>query len=60
MVECHQIYCVKRTDFREGYTMGTLGWIILLIIILAAIIAVVAWFYERATNDVSLVRTGAR
>lgn len=38
--------------------MGTLGWIILLLIVLAAIIAIVAWFYERATNEVSLVRTG--
>ena len=40
--------------------MSTLGWIILLLIILVAIVVVVAWFYERATNDVSLVRTGAR
>jgi uncharacterized membrane protein YqiK len=38
--------------------MGTLGWIILLLIVLAAIISIVAWFYERATNEVSLVRTG--
>jgi len=40
--------------------MGTLGWTILLLIILAVIIAVIAWFYERATNEVSLVRTGVR
>ena len=38
--------------------MGTLGWIILILIVLAIIIAVVAWFFERATNEVSLVRTG--
>jgi uncharacterized membrane protein YqiK len=38
--------------------MSTLGWIILLIVIAAALIALAAWFYERATNEVSLVRTG--
>ena len=38
--------------------MGTLGWIILILIVLAIIIALVAWFFERATNEVSLVRTG--
>jgi len=38
--------------------MGTLGWIILILIVLAIIIAVVAFFFERATNEVSLVRTG--
>ena len=40
--------------------MGTLGWIILLLIVLAAIVVIVAWLYERATNEVALVRTGAR
>ena len=40
--------------------MGTLGWVILLIIVLVVTVAIVAWFYERATNEVSLVRTGAR
>lgn len=38
--------------------MSALAWIILLLVIVAAVIAVVAWFYERATNEVSLVRTG--
>lgn len=38
--------------------MGTLGWVILLVIVVAIIIAIAAWFFERATNDVSLVRTG--
>ncbi|MEM7269978.1 MAG: flotillin domain-containing protein [Pseudomonadota bacterium] len=38
--------------------MGALGWIILIIIVLAIIVAVLAWFYERATNEVSLLRTG--
>ncbi|MEM1430176.1 MAG: flotillin domain-containing protein [Pseudomonadota bacterium] len=38
--------------------MGILGWIILLIVIAAAIIALAAWWYERATNEVSLLRTG--
>ncbi|MCK8780027.1 SPFH domain-containing protein [Rhizobium sp. NTR19] len=38
--------------------MGILGWIILLLVIAAAIIVLAAWFYERATNEVSLIRTG--
>jgi uncharacterized membrane protein YqiK len=38
--------------------MGTLGWIVLILVILAALVALAAWFYERATNEVSLVRTG--
>jgi uncharacterized membrane protein YqiK len=38
--------------------MTALGWIILLLVIAAALIALAAWFYERATNEVSLVRTG--
>ena len=38
--------------------MGALGWIILILICLAALIVLVAWFFERATNEVSLVRTG--
>jgi len=38
--------------------MSFLAWIILLIVIAAAIIVIAAWFYERATNEVALVRTG--
>lgn len=38
--------------------MGILGWIILLAVIAAVLIVLAAWFYERATNEVSLVRTG--
>lgn len=38
--------------------MGALAWIILCLAILAAAVAVVAWFYERASNEVSLIRTG--
>lgn len=38
--------------------MSTLGWIILLLVVAAVLIALAAWFYERATNEVSLVRTG--
>jgi hypothetical protein len=38
--------------------MGIVGWIVLILVILAALIALAAWFYERATNEVSLVRTG--
>jgi uncharacterized membrane protein YqiK len=38
--------------------MNTLGWIVLLVVVAAALIALAAWFYRRATNEVSLVRTG--
>jgi len=38
--------------------MTALGWIILIFVALAVLIALAAWFYERATNEVSLVRTG--
>lgn len=38
--------------------MNTLGWIILLLVIVAAAVVLAAWFYRRATNEVSLVRTG--
>jgi len=33
-------------------------WTIVILIGLAIIIAVFAWFYERATNEISLIRTG--
>ncbi|SMX23976.1 flotillin family protein [Boseongicola aestuarii] len=35
-----------------------MGWIILILVVLAVIIALAAWWYERATNEVSLLRTG--
>ncbi len=38
--------------------MNALGWIILLLVIAAIVVALAAWFYRRATNEVSLVRTG--
>ncbi|MDJ0826110.1 MAG: flotillin domain-containing protein [Rhodobacter sp.] len=38
--------------------MGAIGWIILLLVVLAIVVALAAWFYERATNEVSLLRTG--
>ncbi|KAA9007874.1 flotillin family protein [Histidinibacterium aquaticum] len=38
--------------------MSALGWIILILVVAAAAIALAAWFYERATNEVALVRTG--
>jgi uncharacterized membrane protein YqiK len=38
--------------------MTALGWIILALVVAAIVIALAAWFYERATNEVSLVRTG--
>ena len=40
--------------------MGIIGWIILIVIVAAIIIALAAWWYERATNEVSLLRTGVR
>ncbi|MBV0910906.1 flotillin family protein [Anianabacter salinae] len=38
--------------------MSVLGWIILLVLVVAALVVLAAWFYERATNEVALVRTG--
>lgn len=38
--------------------MGILGWLILIAVVAAMLIALAAWFYERATNEISLVRTG--
>lgn len=38
--------------------MSALAWIILFLIAVAVIVVVIAWFYERATSEVSLVRTG--
>lgn len=38
--------------------MEAIGWIILCLAALAALVAVFAWFYVRATNEVSVVRTG--
>ncbi len=38
--------------------MGVTGWIILIVVVFAIIIALAAWWYERATNEVSLLRTG--
>ncbi len=38
--------------------MSALAWIILLIIIAAALVVVAGVFYQRATNEVSLVKTG--
>lgn len=38
--------------------MGTIGWIVLALVVIAVVIVLAAWFYERATNEVSLIRTG--
>ncbi len=38
--------------------MTALGWIILIVVVAAILIALAAWFYERATNEVAFVRTG--
>lgn len=38
--------------------MGVVSWIILLLVIVAILVVLAAWFYVRATNEVSLVRTG--
>ena len=38
--------------------MSALAWIILLVVLVAIVVVAFAWFYERATNEVSLVRTG--
>ena len=38
--------------------MSALAWIIAIIIGVAIVIAIIAWFYERASNEMSLVKTG--
>ena len=38
--------------------MSALGLIILCLVVIAALVVLAAWFYERATNEVSLLRTG--
>ena len=38
--------------------MSSLAWLILILILVAVIVVVFAWFYQRATNEVSLVKTG--
>lgn len=38
--------------------MTALGWIVLLLAIAAALVALAAWFFERASGEVALVRTG--
>ena len=38
--------------------MSVLGWFILAIIVAAILVVLAAWFYQRATNEVSLVKTG--
>lgn len=38
--------------------MTAIGWIILILVIAAVLVALAAWFYQRATNEISLVRTG--
>lgn len=38
--------------------MNVFGWIILFLVVAAVLVALAAWFYRRATNEVSLVRTG--
>jgi len=37
---------------------NTILWTVAIIIVLAVVIVVLAWFYERGTREVSLVRTG--
>jgi len=38
--------------------MGLISWIILLIILIIIAIALFAWFYQRATSEIALLRTG--
>ncbi|MEM6986305.1 MAG: flotillin domain-containing protein [Pseudomonadota bacterium] len=38
--------------------MNTLAWIIVIAVVVLAVLAILAWLYERSTNEVSLVRTG--
>jgi uncharacterized membrane protein YqiK len=38
--------------------MSALAWVILALLVVAVLIVLAAWFYERATNEVALVKTG--
>lgn len=38
--------------------MSVTAWIVLLVVVAAILIILAAWFFERATNEVSFVRTG--
>lgn len=38
--------------------MSLVSWIILILILLCAIVAFVAWFYQRSSTETSLVKTG--
>jgi uncharacterized membrane protein YqiK len=38
--------------------MTVLAWIILFLVILAVLVALAASFYQRASNEVALVKTG--
>ncbi|MEM6460747.1 MAG: flotillin domain-containing protein [Pseudomonadota bacterium] len=38
--------------------MSALAWIILVLLVAAIVIVLAAWFYQRATNEVALVKTG--
>jgi uncharacterized membrane protein YqiK len=38
--------------------MSVLGWIILLIVIVAVLVVIAGWLYERARNEVAIVKTG--
>ena len=38
--------------------MSALAWIIVALIVIVVAVVLAAWFYERATNEVALVKTG--
>lgn len=38
--------------------MSALAWIILALVVVALVVVLAAWLYERATNEVALVKTG--
>lgn len=38
--------------------MSVLGWIILLVVIVVVLVVIVGWLYERARNEVAIVKTG--
>ena len=38
--------------------MSYLSWIILALALIAVVVILIGWWYERATNEVSLVKTG--
>ena len=38
--------------------MSVVSWLVLTVLVLAVVVVLAAWWYKRATNEVSILRTG--